>query len=786
MAMDPNAPADTSLPIFFEIAWEVANKVGGIYTVVRTKVPVTVAEFGERYCLLGPLSHSKAAAEVEPIDKPASLPLAQTLDSMRSQGVHIVYGRWLIEGAPAVILFDLASAKKWLGEWKADIWRVARVPTPDDFESDEAVVFGYLTAWFIGEFHARLTALRPPPASAYWLTPPLEVDPKKSSADVETEDNIVMAHHPIYSRFRSINYPDGSWKPIIFAQFHEWQVGVGLILLRVRNLDVATMFTTHATLLGRYLCAGAVDFYNYLPYVDCDAEAGKRMIYHRYCIERGACHSSDVFSTVSDITGWESEHLLKRKPDGVVPNGLSVKKFTAIHEFQNLHARAKEKLHEFTRSHFYGHFDFSLDDTLYFFTAGRYEHRNKGMDMYIEGLARLNARLKQANSKTTVVAFIVTAAPTHGYASEALKGPATMKQLRDTVESVSKGIGKRILETAARRTPLNPDDLLTSEDLVLLKRRIYALRRDNLPPIVTHNLAEDAKDPVLSQLRSCQLFNNRDDRVKVVFHPEFVNVNSPILPVDYDDFVRGCHLGIFPSYYEPWGYTPAECTVMGVPSITSNLSGFGNYIEEVVSHPSDYGIYIVDRRYRSPEDSMQQLTDFMFNFCNKTRRQRINLRNRTERLGDLLDWKRMGVQYQKTRWLAARKKWPESVLVDVTSASASADSAIPLTPFNEHGDGLSVTGDLQSVPGSPHVRGQAGADGFSEIGSEYGGATSEEDGKPGEAEELEQEFDDWEEEEDDVPVPEVLKGKGLVKAGHKTGLSVDLRNETGRPLEEDV
>jgi len=123
-------------------------------------------------------------------------------------------------------------------------------------------------------------------------------------------------------------------------------------------------------------------------------------------------------------------------------------------------------------------------------------------------------------------------------------------------------------------------------------------------------------------------------------------------------------LGVFPSYYEPWGYTPAECTVMGVPSITTNLSGFGCFMEEMITHPNDYGIYIVDRRMRGIEESVQQLTDFMFEFSQKSRRQRINQRNRTERLSDLLDWKRMGIEYQKARWVAVRRKWPEAALFE--------------------------------------------------------------------------------------------------------------------------
>ena len=178
------------------------------------------------------------------------------------------------------------------------------------------------------------------------------------------------------------------------------------------------------------------------------------------------------------------------------------------------------------------------------------------------------------------------------------------------------------------------------------------MKRNTLPPVVTHNMVDEFNDVILAELRRLNLFNSPSDRVKIVFHPEFLSSDNPVLGMEYEDFVRGCHLGVFPSYYEPWGYTPAECTLMGVPSITTNLSGFGSFIEDTVECPSDYGIYIVDRRMKSIEESCNQLADYMFQFCQKSRRQRINQRNRTERLSDILDWRRMGVEYQKARFCA--------------------------------------------------------------------------------------------------------------------------------------
>lgn len=177
-------------------------------------------------------------------------------------------------------------------------------------------------------------------------------------------------------------------------------------------------------------------------------------------------------------------------------------------------------------------------------------------------LSGLNYRLQSSGSKMTVVAFIIMPAATHSYTIEALKGQAVTKQLQDTVTEIQNRVGKRLFERTARyggeQGTEVPDlsSLFTDEDKILLKRRVLALKRNSLPPVVTHNMADDPNDPILNQIRRVQLFNRKSDRVKVVFHPEFLNANNPILGMDYEEFVRGCHLGVFASYYEPWGYTP--------------------------------------------------------------------------------------------------------------------------------------------------------------------------------------------------------------------------------------
>uniref|UniRef100_A0A2A4IZM5 Glycogen [starch] synthase n=1 Tax=Heliothis virescens TaxID=7102 RepID=A0A2A4IZM5_HELVI len=261
----------------------------------------------------------------------------------------------------------------------------------------------------------------------------------------------------------------------------------------------------------------------------------------------------------------------------------------------------------------------------------------------------------------TVVAFMIFPAKTNNFNVESLRGHAVTKALRDTINDIQQKIGKRMYDICLSGHLPDASDLLHKDDTVRLKRCIYSLQRDGLPPITTHNVVDDWSDPVLNSIRRCELFNTVNDKVKVIFHPEFLTSTNPLFGLDYEEFVRGCHLGVFPSYYEPWGYTPAECTVMGIPSITTNLSGFGCFMQEHIADPMSYGIYVVDRRYISLEGSVQQLAQYMFDFTKLTRRQRIIQRNRTERLSDLLDWRNLGIYYRQARAEALKIVYPDYV-----------------------------------------------------------------------------------------------------------------------------
>ncbi|KFV54121.1 Glycogen [starch] synthase, liver, partial [Gavia stellata] len=210
----------------------------------------------------------------------------------------------------------------------------------------------------------------------------------------------------------------------------------------------------------------------------------------------------------------------------------------------------------------------------------------------------------------------------------------------DTAQSVKEKFGKKLYNALLKGEIPDLNKILDRDDITIMKRAIFSTQRHCLPPVTTHNMIDDGNDPILNTIRRIGLFNNRTDRVKVILHPEFLSSTSPLLPLDYEEFVRGCHLGVFPSYYEPWGYTPGS---LPQPSLCQNciLTNVCDFPFHQNSNKCS-SIYIVDRRFRSPDESCNQLTQFLYGFCQQSRRQRIIQRNRTERLSDLLDWRYLG------------------------------------------------------------------------------------------------------------------------------------------------
>jgi len=606
-------------PLLLEVSWEVCNQVGGIYQVVRSKVPHMVVRWQDRYCMVGPYVGERAEIEFEAAEPKGFI--ASALEALRREGLIVHYGRWLVTGRPLVMLIEHEVSRDRLGELRA------RLAADHDIQygGGDGLVDGVIS---FGDGVARLVE-----ALASRLPEP-QSEPGGRRAVV---------------------------RPII-AHFHEWLGGAAIPRIRRSNLPVAIVFTTHATLVGRYIASSRDDLYERLTELDDVAEAAHYAILPQHQIERACAHGAHAFTTVSAVTAEECDALLGREVDVIVPNGLTIGLYNAAHDQQRLHAEYKEQIHRFTMGHFFPSYAFDLDETLYFFTSGRFEPHNKGFDLCLDAMVRLEAELAAAQLRKTVVFFIISRVPTRSISGPVMEKRGILNELREVCEKITAGVGERLFPRAAAGEPLHLDDLVDEYWMLRYRRAQHALRQRGLPPVVTHDIADENGDPVLRQIRALGLDNRRGQSVKVVYHPDFITPTNRLWGIEYDQFVRGCHLGIFPSAYEPWGYTPLECAAVGIPAVTSDLAGFGRYVLESYEDPGSRGLHVMRRRGRSYQESAADLARYLFEFCRLDRRERITLRNEVDRTSWDFDWSELGRAYHTAhdlafaRWVAGRPK----------------------------------------------------------------------------------------------------------------------------------
>jgi glycogen(starch) synthase len=296
------------------------------------------------------------------------------------------------------------------------------------------------------------------------------------------------------------------------------------------------------------------------------------------------------------------------------------------------------------------------------FTSGRFEPHNKGFDLCLEAMARLNTQLKLARTGITVVFFVIASRPTRSIHPLALEKRGVLNELRDVCDNIVERVGEALFQRAAAGGKLQLENLVDEYWTLRYRRTQAALRTDVLPPIVTHILEDDRTDPVLMQLRRLELFNRADDAVKVVYHPEFITPVNPLWGIEYEQFVRGCHLGLFPSAYEPWGYTPLECMALGTPAISSDLAGFGRYVEETLPDHDRWGVWVLPRRGRSFDEAAEELARQAFEYCTLSRRERVSLRNEVEKRSWEFDWSRLGAAYHAAHDMALSRMIAQSSL----------------------------------------------------------------------------------------------------------------------------
>jgi phosphorylase/glycogen(starch) synthase len=523
---------DSKNTFLFEVSWEVCNKVGGIYTVLRTKIEEVIRNFGENYILIGPL------LDVNNFFVEEKTPFFESIaDILRAENIDCRLGYWDTPGKPKVILVAYKNRYN-VNDLLYNLWTSFGVDSlASNFEYVEPILFSTVA----GEAIRAITE-------------------KQLDKNLE-----------------------------VLAQFHEWMCGAGILDIEQHmGHRISTVFTTHATVLGRALAGDKKDIYNLPETFDPDTEAHKLNVFSKHSMERASAKEADCFTTVSNITADEAYIMLNKYPDKIVPNGLDINAIQSGQATKD-NSQARAKLIEVANK-IIG--DGAIpNDALLWVTSGRYEFHNKGFDVILKSLAELEKKLP-AEAPPIVVFFLVAA--NHHSQEDSL---------------------------------LTHDFPGQSEAIGLATHRIFNL----------HN------DPIIKMSRDLQL-TNPNRKIHVVYSDAYLNGNDGVFDIDYDDLLPAFDLSIFPSFYEPWGYTPLESIACGVPTITSDLAGFGSWIEELREDYVD-AVYVLKYRCILQCDVEQELCGRLEVETKFTTAQREKIRVKAKQIAQLADWKLFFKEY---------------------------------------------------------------------------------------------------------------------------------------------
>lgn len=455
------------LDLLVETSWEVCNKIGGIYTVLSTKSKTLHDIYGDKLVYIGP--DVWTADNPSPFFKESKTILsAWRKSAVLPEGIKVRVGRWQIPGKPIAILVDFQGMYAVKNEFYGKMWQLFGVDSLHAYgDYDEGCAFSH------------------------------------------------AAGIVIESLYNFMNLKDKN----VIAHFDEWTTGMGLLYCKWKLPQIATIFTTHATSIGRSICGNGKPLYDYMKGYNGDQMARELNMEAKHSLEKAAAHQADCFTTVSDITARECAQLLEREPDVVTPNGFEDNFVPAKTKFAKARSNARKELINVANALTGRGF---TDDVFIVATSGRCEYRNKGIDVFIDSITKLS----QMNPCREVLAYIMV--------------PAWSEKPRADLQ----------LSVAENKEQCLPD------------------------PWITHTIHNPYEDPIAVRLRNLSLPRN----VSMIYVPQYLNGTDGIFDISYYDLLIGMDATVFPSYYEPWGYTPLESVAFSVPTVTTSLSGFGQWI----------------------------------------------------------------------------------------------------------------------------------------------------------------------------------------------------------------
>lgn len=481
------------LDLLFETSWEVCNKVGGIYAVLSTKAKTLHRQYKDNLIFIGPDLWSPENPSPSFVEGKTPLAAWQR-DVHLPNGIQVRVGRWDVPGKPLAVLVTYDTLYPDKNTLYTEMWKRYGVDSLHAYgDHDESCMFATAAALVIESI-------------------------------VEWKANPALR---------------------VVAHFDEWTTGMGLLHVKSRLPQVATVFTTHATSIGRSICGNGKPLYDYMPGYHGDQMAAELNMQSKHSLEKAAATAADAFTTVSEVTARECTQLLERRPL-VTPNAFEqhyVPKGAALNRQRQL---ARDRMLQVAGALTGKRFG---QDTMIVATSGRLEMRNKGIDVYLDSLSSLRDALSQVTSLNRKVLALVLV-------------PAWMKSPRaDLAEQLQSGKFRRLFN-----------------------------------PIITHNLHDAERDPVCSRINNLGFHNEPHDKVTVIDVPSYLNGDDGIFNMSYYDLLPGLDAAVFPSYYEPWGYTPLESAAHGVPTITTDLAGFGQWVLDTFGDDSDScGVKVLHR-----------------------------------------------------------------------------------------------------------------------------------------------------------------------------------------------
>lgn len=531
----------------FEVSWEVCNKVGGIYTVIATKSLHLKSELGRHHILIGPDVWMNTGNNPDFIEDPTLFRSWKI--QAATEGLRVRIGKWNVPGKPVAILVDFKQFITEQDKILTDFWKEFGVDSlTGNWDYKESFLFGVIAGKVVESFY---------------------------NFHLNDTDKVVV-------------------------QFHEWQTGAGALYLRHSGIPVATVFTTHATVVGRCLAGNNLPLYDGLKSFDGDEKARQFNVIARHSLEKKSAQYSDVFTTVSDITARECEQFLGRKVDIVTPNGFENSITPSSDEEYNIrHDKARKKLVEVATAM---SAEAVPENSIFIGIGGRYEYRNKGIDVFLDALDRINTSNFEGRS---IQAFIMIPSGNNG-----------------------------------------PDRELSA--------KLAGNGDVNYQTQTSHYLMNPEYDTIMRRLGELKFNNAIGDKVKVYFIPSYLNGNDGIFNMPYYDILCGLDLALFPSYYEPWGYTPLEALAFRVPTLTTTLAGFGLWVKDHYGkdHP---GITVLERNDSNYSDVVDGVVDRVREIASLDSDKRAEYRENARDVASIALWDNQIVYYKKAYSLALEK-----------------------------------------------------------------------------------------------------------------------------------